>query len=675
MTAVAGTARTHSLRTDIEALRALAVSMVLVFHAFPQFLAGGFVGVDVFFVVSGYLIITQLVRSAEGDRFGLVNFWVRRAWRLLPMAYLVLGVTLLATVLLAPRSMWRSALRELVASTFYVQNWYLYQASSDYTAADNGASPFQHFWSLSIEEQLYILTPLLVLGLLGLVGSRRIARFASWGLLAVTALSLGFALGWEPQIQGRAYYSSATRVWEFGIGGLLGLVGARVRGRAASIAFWGGVVLALMSSIVLDESTRFPGEAALLPVLGTAAALAGGRDARVLRRLIEAPLVQRLGGISYAVYLWHWPVLVLLAIFLEQERLDVPWAAGGIALSIALGWISRPMERRLREVGRHSGGRRLATATLLTAALASGALVGASEIAHRQLPDGETTARHIDSARNATGPCFGAAAMANTECRVEPQEKAVPDPATASSNNPYEECKESFTGQTPRTCEFGREGGTRVAVVGDSHAQRLLPALKEIAIDQDWHITTYLKASCPFTGARPVKYEGSCVAWNSAVTEQLVADPPEVVIAMSSGGLAYHKEQGETDEGAGAKGLAERAKLLDEAGIEVIGVVDNPQPGFAGIDPPACVLSGGGERCDASADAALRPDLAREASALSDDVHLLDLTDLFCRDDRCPAVIGGVLVYRDGQHVIDTYAESMAPFVHERLLGLSDRLS
>lgn len=664
---------TRAIRTDIEALRALAVTLVLVFHAFPNALPGGFVGVDVFFVISGYLILGHLVGTATSGRVDLVRFWVRRAWRLLPMAYLVLATTLVATLVFAPRAIWASTTREVAASTLYVQNWHLFAQSSDYTAADTDASPVQHYWSLSIEEQLYVAAPLVMLALLFLVGATRVRRSAVWLLLGVTALSYGYSVGWEPAIAAQAYFSSLTRVWEFTIGGVIAVAGVRFRGHWAGAAFWGGILVTVLVAVVLQDVEGFPGWVALVPVAGTVAALAGGEGLRLGRRLVEVRPVQRLGGLSYSVYLWHWPILVLAPHALGHE-LSSAEAVGALAGAILLALVSHPVERRLRALGRGGLGGQPLLRTVAPVVVAGLVLIAGGQAVQRSLPDSTDTAASVDKAKRTIGSCFGAPAMLDSACDVTPKD-VVPDLSTVSGNNPEERCKESLTGTEVLTCTFGPEDGTPVALAGDSHAQRLLPALKPLAAERGWRITTYLKASCPFTAARPIKYESSCVAWNDKVMDELRSDPPKVLITMSAAGLQYHKEPGTTDVQAGATGLSAHAKDLSKLDVDVIAVVDNPQPGFAGIDPPACVQREGPTGCTFPADSALRADSAKLAAKADTDIGLLDLTDLFCKDGTCRSAIGGILVYRDGQHVIDIYARSMAPVLAERLTKLSSRLA
>lgn len=658
----------HSKRHDVEALRALAVVLVVVLHAFPTALPGGFVGVDVFFVISGFLIITQLVNErAESGGVALRRFYVRRAWRLLPLAYFVLLATLVATAIWVPESVWRSTAQEIVASALYVQNWLLVAQSLDYTAADTGASAVQHYWSLSIEEQFYVAVPLLiVVGTLGVQRSR-VRKIALWGLACITALSLGFSVGWVPAVDGQAYFSTLTRVWEFGLGGLLGVAGWQLRGAMGSVAVVVGLAVIVASARLIEGVERFPGATAVVPVVGALLVLVGGPHATdFVKKALGLSAIQKLGGMSYGLYIWHWPVLVILPFALGQETST--WTSTlALVIALALAAVSRPFEERLRAVGRRPAG---SWKVALTCGVVGvlGVTAGGYALVN-QIPTSTDTTKDVTVAQDDLGSCFGAAALVNYEdCAEGPVSKVVPDPSTVSSNNPEERCKEGVGGREVRTCTFGPEDGTDVALVGDSHAQRLLPALKPLAEKHNWRLTTYLKGSCPFTAVAPVKYESSCVEWNASVMDRLKKNPPQYLLSMSSAGLSYHKESGETDAQAGARGAAEHFKKLEAAGVQVVSVVDNPQPGFARIDPPACVLQKGAGECAFDAKAAIRPDSAREAAQLAGDVAVLDLTDLFCRAGQCPSVVGGVLVYRDGQHVIDVYAESMATYIYQRLV-------
>ena len=277
--------RTESTRWDVQGLRAFAVLAVVLYHLWPQRLPGGFVGVDVFFVISGYLITGHLLREqARSGRIALGAFWARRAKRLLPGAFLTIAATGAAVLALVPSTLWGQYGRELIASTVYVQNWQLASDSVDYLASDNQPSPFQHFWSLSVEEQFYIALPLLLVLLAALL--RRTGRHAPVTtarvlLGAVVVLSFAWCVVETRTAPGIAYFSTATRAWEFALGGLASTLtlSRPVTARASAIrtlGAWLGVAGLVGSLWVITPSTPFPGAAALLPVVSAALVVSFG---------------------------------------------------------------------------------------------------------------------------------------------------------------------------------------------------------------------------------------------------------------------------------------------------------------------------------------------------------------------------------------------------------------
>jgi peptidoglycan/LPS O-acetylase OafA/YrhL len=323
---------TEHFRPDIEGLRGVAVMLVVVFHAFPALLGGGFIGVDVFFVISGFLITGLLVRELEGSgRLDLRAFYVRRIRRLVPAAALALGVTLLLSAWLLPPLDLREAAVDALSATFSVSNIRFALGEGDYFAAVANPSPFLHYWSLSVEEQYYLLWPALLIVLYKVAPGRR-SLFTAVALLA--AISLGAALLVTDVAPAWAFYSLPTRAWQLALGGLLALAlvgrprgapraeappaGVRDSGPLAAIG-WLGLAAVVLAAVVLNERLAYPGAWALLPTLGAVAIIAVGRQRRGPALILSTRPVRFLGRISYALYLWHWPLLVLPAIALGAE--------------------------------------------------------------------------------------------------------------------------------------------------------------------------------------------------------------------------------------------------------------------------------------------------------------------------------------------------------------------
>lgn len=701
------------VRADIQALRALAVLLVVVTHAWPAVLPGGSVGVDVFFVISGYLITSLLAEElAAHGRLRFLQFYLRRVARLLPLALLVVLATVLALWLWTPSLVLEPNARHAIGASMYAVNWQLIAESASYAAADEGASALQHYWSLAVEEQYYVLFPLLLAGLWWL--RRRGA--AVLGVAVISAASLGFALGWRPGNPSASYFNTGTRWWEFGVGAVLALGGWAVPRAWRSAARLAGLLLILYAAWTVTDTTWMPGWATLAPVAGTLILLGAMpfgtvADDSTSGRLMGLRPIQFIGDTSYALYLWHWPVLVVADWLTEPTPLK---RAGLVALAFGLAALSRPVEDRSRRaiiaLGRRGSGRRplavLAGLAVAGSSLGVGTALAlpridspvqhppplgapppaASSTTAPPAPSGTGTAGSgtsspgsgpssgtapISPSESGGGPapgggsCVGAAAMApGASC--PPVNAVTPDPAQARRDMPREECKESLGGSNVIECRIG-EGSIPVALVGDSHAQRWLPALEELAGSRDWTITTFLKSSCPFSAVPPVKYEAACAAWNAAASRRLAAGKFAIVFVSSSVAEAFVLQSGENNEAAAIRGMRGAWDPLVAQGSTVVVLKDTPIMGYGRIDPPACVLARGPLECAAEQQRVLQPDPMVAAAGREPQVPVVDLTSFFCVNGHCPSVIGGVLVYRDGQHMLSDYARTLAPFLGARL--------
>ncbi|MDR0505014.1 MAG: acyltransferase, partial [Bifidobacteriaceae bacterium] len=303
------------LRRDIQALRALAVMMVLVYHLWGNFLGGAFVGVDIFFVISGFLITQHLISHPPTNCFDLVVFWGKRIRRLLPAAFTVIAVTLLFAWLFMPSTLRGNTASSAFGATLYFANWQLSAAAVDYLAATASPTPFQHFWSLAVEEQFYLIWPVIVGVAAGL--GRRFGKPNILGLLMalVTAGSLAYCIHKTATDSAAAYFVTPGRVWELASGGLLAVGYPQIH-RYMQSRWWlrrlaggSGLVVMLASCWLIRSDANFPGVVAIWPVLGALLVIAAGPQSE---RFAKYSPIQFLGNASYSIYLWHYPVVVLL---------------------------------------------------------------------------------------------------------------------------------------------------------------------------------------------------------------------------------------------------------------------------------------------------------------------------------------------------------------------------
>ncbi len=673
---VTGTAgRVH--RADIQALRAVAVTSVLLYHLWPNRLPGGFTGVDVFFVISGFLIAGHMM--AEVERTGRLRvgaFWARRARRLLPAALLTLLAVAAATAIWVPRARWEQFYGEVLASTLYVQNWRLARDAVDYLAATNDPSAVQHYWSLSAEEQFYVLLPLLLLGclLVARVLRRPVRTVAALALVLVTAASFVHAMTLTASSPGVAYFSTFTRVWEFTAGALLALAADRLPRRARTAVVTTGLVLVAGSVLLVDGDLPFPGPWAAVAVTGTVLAIAGGSGTYLDRVGAWRP-VAVVGAISFAIYLWHYPLIVIVPFATGHPLTTVDKLLIGVA-TLVLAWLStRFVEDPIRFSPRLLGRRRPRTVAVV--AVVAMAVVAVSAVVPRSLAERQAE-RETERAANVLADepaCLGAQAR---DPQLAPcdnpdlDDTLVPTVAARMDDNPNRADCWSPGGPdgTLRVCDLGpQDAETHLLAIGDSHNNALLSAWEAIAEERGWRISVAGRGWCWWTETDVPARDGegdACRQWR-ADARQLVQDHPDV-----DGIVVTHRRYPATGQDSApqlqaeplADGLVRAWADRPSTDVPVIALEDNPMIPDATFD---CLDTTPRERlaaCDVPRGEALGATSGlREAVERSENAYLVDLTDFFCDARTCPVEIGHVLVYRDPSHLTGTYARTLAPYV------------
>jgi peptidoglycan/LPS O-acetylase OafA/YrhL len=668
------TADRRYIRRDIEGLRAVAVGLVLLYHAGLPFLPGGFVGVDVFFVISGFLITTQLL--GEFDRTGrvsLVRFYSRRAKRLLPAAAVVLVTTLLLTWWVLPSSRWREIGGDIASAALYAVNWRLAERSTDYLASDSQPSPVQHFWSLAVEEQFYLIWPLLILAA-GLVVrlTRRDPRSVVGIALAVVALpSFLWSLIATARVPTQAFFVTTTRLWELAIGAALALspgVWVRLRPPIAAVAGWAGLAAVVTSGLLFSRDTAMPGYAAVLPTVGAAAVIAAGftrhRGGHVT--LLGSGPMQWLGGLSYSAYLWHWPLLVVAT---------AAWGELGVVRGLAIAgacflpaWLThRWVENPVRFSPAVTRSPVLSLSIGANASLA-GVVAGLLLLL--------SVANVVRSTETPFGEALGAAVLRH-DPRDDPAGSSprsvatiMPDPLTATQDIPDADrsnCTQQLTQSKVVTCAYGNpKSPIKVAVVGDSKATQWLPALQLLAGKNNWNLEVFAKSSCALSVATAVDKAGkpdeSCTEWNRVVLPRLIAEKPDFVITSQATPQAIDGD-GQVSTEAMVTGMRRAWQALAEVSSQIIVIADNP---FPGMNVYECVQQHRQDlsRCTYPRDfRETRGGYPTQLLAVRGQPHvkMIDLYDAICPTAHCSPVIGNVLVYRQGSHLTVTYVNSLTP--------------
>jgi peptidoglycan/LPS O-acetylase OafA/YrhL len=681
-------ARARGFRPDIQGMRALAVGMVVIYHLYPSLLTGGFAGVDVFFVISGFLITGHLLREyRKTGKVALLDFWGRRAKRLVPAAALVLTVTWVVSRLVLPATRLADTASQIRASALYFQNWQLAANAVNYLKADSAASPVQHFWSLSVEEQFYLGWPMLFLlaALVALTAGsteQRRARGHHTALLLAGAIvvgSLWYSVYYTNVNPAGAYFVTTTRIWELGLGGLLALLPAGLSRRIGRFGLlgWAGLGLVIASAFVLSGSNAFPGYLALLPAGGAAVLILGGSAAGRFgpHRLMSARPMVFIGGISYSLYLWHWPLIVF---YTAQSGRAVNALSGAaiVLVAIVLSWLTKVwVEDKVRTASLLSGHgwRSVSTALAAVVPVVLVSLFIASE-------PGPWNG-HL-------GPDYpGAAALASkvTRSKVTPA-PVVPPPAQIKLPTYWQQgCLLGNSTNTPKECVYGDtvHPMLTVALVGDSIAGDWFTPLQQIAVQRHWKLVTVLHAICPLTAAMMITSTGApytaCHAWGAAAVQDLETKiKPDVVITSGIPGLSTVKYPagGAAAQAEIGLGMAQYWKQLESHGISVIAIKESPS---MGLNVPECVAANptAPKKCAVLKSKAIAPDLPTvyATKAASGTVPLIDMNSLICGRVKCQPVVGNVLVYQDNHHLTSTYTLTIAPYLEERLFAADKTLS
>jgi peptidoglycan/LPS O-acetylase OafA/YrhL len=655
-----------SVRPEIQALRAIAVGVVVVCHFWPHALPGGFVGVDVFFVISGFLITSHLLREVEKTgTVSLPGFWARRARRILPAALLVLAFCAAGTALWVPDVNWEQFFAEIRASAFYVQNWELAHSAVDYFAQGESPSPVQHFWSLSAEEQFYLVWPVLILAAAAI--HRRAIAIA---LGAVTLASLVYSISKTASDPAAAYFITPTRAWEFGFGGLLAMLRpTTVIAPVRAIVTWAGLGAIAFACATFSAQTAFPGSAALVPVLGSCAVIwARMPEVRwAPTKVYAVKPVQYIGDISYGIYLWHWPLLIF------ASYAFVSGVPRGILLVVTL-LLSAVTKRFVEDPIRRGKFllRRPPRWTLAGAAVATGLVVAASAQGSAQFERQVQQAERATQAIVAENPdCFGAASHDSRKPCTNPalKFKVVPTPAEAHKRRNFP-CH--LIGQQGYLyiCSFGvkqDKAQEQVALIGDSHAAHWRAALDGVAKTKKWFGYSLSHTGCPLSttvaGALQGNDRKECAGWNRQVIAFLKARPEVKTVIFSA--IAGGVRDAKIDAVGGYVGAW---KKLPPSVERIIVIRDTPQ--VVG-DTDDCITNAisakhqAGPACKVRRSSALRPDpeVAAAKKLPEKNITVADMTRFICDSRWCLPVIGGVLVYKDQNHLTEVFGKTLSPYL------------
>ena len=593
---------------QIQALRAVAATLVVLFHA--KLAPGGFIGVDIFYVISGYLITGIIVKEITlSGAFNYRNFFLRRAKRLLPASISVLILTAFGAWLFLPPTIRSSLGQDIFAASIYISNYLFAWWQNDYQNLNATPSPVIHYWSLAVEEQFYLLWPLIIFTLWKIGRQRLVFR----GVLGITILSFLFSLFLTNAAPIWAFYSLPTRAWELGVGALLLFIPKELlekKSVSRTLIVWLSALTLPYGVIRFSDNTPFPGTAALYPVLATALLIAFIHSwPPILNDFSRLRFVQWLGEISYPFYLWHWPLLVI-----PSTRFGRPLTLLERFLLIALTALAADLTHRFIE----------------------------KPFSRRKLSNRQTTKFAL--AATLSGVMVASAILLTTKDDISlPNGRSVSIAAVMQKPKIYDDgCHANYGNKNSPECLYGDVNSKRkIVLYGDSHAAQWFPALEKIAIDEGFALISLTKSACPAVEVDRVNSgafkNSDCNAWRDNSIQRIKQLKPEAVIMSGFQHFAYPTRYSSRDAWwfEGQRSLY--AKVLNSS-PNLIYISDTPKPQR---DIPSCLATAKADECDAN---------EKSDPRVAGGFIALDPTPWLCTDS-CPAIVNGIVAYRDASHI------------------------
>ncbi|HEU5372854.1 MAG TPA: acyltransferase family protein [Gaiellaceae bacterium] len=680
-------------RDDLQGLRAVAVLLVVFAHAGIGPLRGGFVGVDVFFVLSGFLITGLLLSEALETGFvSLTNFYVRRARRILPAAGLTLVVTLIASCYLLNVVRAKQVIQDTLWAAVCGANVHFAHLETDYFSRTQAPSPVLHFWSLSIEEQFYLVWPgLLALVVLWLMfrerSHRRRIAFAHRSvpglfivILGITVASLVWSVRYTTQSPTASYFSTFSRIWELGLGATLATISAfaaRMQQPLRVVVGWLGLAAVLLAAVLYSSRTSFPGYAALLPTVGAAMLIAAGtgreRSWLEVGRWLSVLPMRFIGDRSYTLYLWHWPVLIIAAGYLgytPSAGVNLLLVAGAFVISIVTFQLfENPIRRADWPAAR--------SLALWPIAVCAVVIIGGflSDSIDKKTLAAENALIALESSKVPTGPqtqspktfdvsaptdrTATASSLPDVVAAVKAVRRRAPiptvldPPVTELANGFYyfpAGCMAGDGQAKTRLCRIGDVASQKLMIaMGDSHLQMWMWPIEQVATEDKYAIVPLAKSGCsPSSWHNPLSND--CGAWYQWALRQIKALHPDVLLLSTAYRNASEDNLVQFINYASAH--ARRVVVLQDTQVQ-------------NSDPSDCLLGRNATmaRCSATM---THTDLDLDLEALSklNGFGFLQTEGWFCYETVCPMVIGNKIAYRDGSHVSATYSQDLATLFH-----------
>jgi peptidoglycan/LPS O-acetylase OafA/YrhL len=660
----------RKFRPDIEGLRAIAVLCVVIAHS-QIGLAGGFIGVDVFFVISGFLITGHLFKEAlKHGTIHMLQFYSRRILRILPASVFVILATLLAAYLyLSPLQLANYGLDGLFSS-FSGMNYRLAQSGTDYFNTSTLPSPFQHYWSLAIEEQFYFVWPFVILILAKLFGKSKYFRsIVSIILLSVIGASLYYSYVTTQVSQSWAYFGLLTRAWELGIGALLAVnmgLFANIPTKVSAFLSWIGLGGLITGLIIINESTPYPGVWALIPTLSTALIIAVGTNYNKysVETIFRHGIFQWIGKISYSWYLVHWAFFVVF--LFSAERTGFGEKFGAIIVSFELAMVSYfliELTTRYNEFLKKSLRRiyLIGIMSIIICASICGSII------YTKSQKAEAKSFELASKEDEV------AIKIKDAIKVTKLPENLVVPVEKSSMDKFVKCMTSIESKLPikeEICHLGDTTSTKkIVLIGDSHANQYTQTFDTIAKKYGYELIPYTKPGCPFQDAK-LNYGDSkadykeCYSWRNQALAEIEKMNPDVIIPVQ---IEYPTSSFDIWKNYLTK--------LKRIGKKVVSISDSPHPT---TNVPECLINNRQniQKCNITKTKDLNKirKVENEIKLISDlNLDRIDTDSWYCSDTSCPAIIENIIVYHDFSHVSSSYSKYLTNLMDAKISPILNR--
>lgn len=646
----------RKFRPEIEGLRVVAALLVAIYHIWFNRVSGG---VDVFFVVSGFLITTSIISTI--NRTGEYRFWPyisKLMKRLLPSTFFILGFILIMSIFLLPQSILGKTIREVIASMFYYQNWQLAISNTDYLDAGQMKTPVEHFWALSIQGQFYIIWFLLFTLILFLIKKYELTNAkklinVALGILFVSSLLYSIYL--TAVNQQLAYFITFTRVWEFALGGLLciNLSSIKVNKIIATVIGWLGLIGLILTGILFNVSEMFPGYIALWPMIcALFILLAGTCDTKYgVKRFLGSPVMVRLGGISFGIYLWHWVLLE----FYRYNVQETPGIVVGTLIIIVSIILSSLMTRVIEKPIRNSNNNTFSFKRL--GAMGSVNILLIACLLISTFIDQHNLEQKIGD-KNYPG------ALAATNSVDTPDKEALPAFSKAFDDLPQSHLDGSNQGLKDSDLKIGEYGQTEnyeatVALIGSSHSEQWLGAILEATKDHNYRVLNITRSGTRFSTGYP---DGDLKdIWVNHVLDYLKDADIDLVVS--------HATAADTSNNKIQQQMVDQLQYVkDEYDMEALAIRDNPRYSFNVLESLETEgLEETTKKMNLEEDTQNDKSFWKQFENENKSLHKMDLTDYFKVDGKFQPVIGNIRIYRDNNHITNTYAKSFGPIFEEKI--------